>query len=453
MGVARLGFLGRVIGIVLMLLLALVALGVGLWFVTQDRATPAAQFPLPRQIAAIVELLDAAPERLHPQIVAAATSPDLAVSLQPRIPDGLQPEQRMPALEWLISQYLETRRDRLVIAARVPLEEMGTVAQFLDRISPTTRTQVTIAVALANGQFVIATLQRASPLRVFAIPVGFWIGLFGFLFAALALWAIAREARPLRQLASSVEAFGIDGQPRRVAPGGALEIQALTTAVNNMQDRIAVLIKARAVLMGGISHDLKTFITRLRLRVEGLDDASQRARAEADLESMTKLIDEALALARGANQPGRRAAVDVHSLIEATLSSRADKDRVVLRSQGEPFLVQGDALGLARLCDNLVDNALSFADRCEVTLVASDRAVCVVFDDDGPGIPEDERATVFEPFVRLETSRSRETGGSGLGLAIVKQIVDAHQGEIAVEAAPLGGARIRVSLPRSVTPV
>ena len=233
-----------------------------------------------------------------------------------------------------------------------------------------------------------------------------------------------------------------------VRPRGAPEIKKLIAAVNDMQGRIAALVKGRTMLLGAISHDLKTYITRLRLRAETLEDDTRRERTARDLDDMATLIDDALAVARGGSVSDRREHVDLHKLLRMEIGERSgeaielrDTPNITDRS------VLGDPVALRRLFSNLIDNALRYGSRCSVEMSCREDLVEVLIDDDGPGIPVAERQAVFEPFYRLEQSRNRATGGSGLGLAIARQIVEAHRGAIAIAQSPQGGARIAVSLP------
>lgn len=201
------------------------------------------------------------------------------------------------------------------------------------------------------------------------------------------------------------------------------------------------------MLLGAISHDLKTLLTRLRLRAEAIANPDQQVRAVCDLDAMTALIEDALALARGAAVSERREQVDVADLVRQEIADRKEA-RLNLRDGGAgKGIVRGDGLALRRLLANLFDNALRYATSAEVTVERTGANVELLVDDDGPGIPQLERQAIFEPFYRVEPSRSRDTGGAGLGLAIARAIVEAHGGRIGAEEAPAGGARIRVVLP------
>lgn len=450
----RLGFVGRLVLILLMLLLAFAALAVAVSFTARERrAASAERFPIPAQVAAIVALIESQPSG-EPSLLTRATSSDsFSVAIVPDAPVSVPPEQRMPAIEWLIGQYLETLPDRAVVAYRPAPPADGPLARLAERLDLAGRTPIAIAVELVDGRWALFELRGNAVRRIFGVPAGFWIGVVGFLFAAIALWAVVREARPLSELARSVEDFAAKGEPSRVSPRGAPDIRRLIDASNAMQTRIAALIKGRSMLIGAIGHDLKTYITRLRLRVEAIEADEQRERAARDLDDMTTMIDEALALARGTGAPDHRQPIDLAALLDEAVAGRPLAAIEIAPSQARSpadgaVRVSGDPVALARVIGNLLDNAGRYAARCRVALAREGRTVSVTVEDDGPGIPDAEREAVFEPFYRLERSRNRATGGTGLGLAIARQIVEAHGGRIALDRSPaLGGARFVVRLP------
>jgi signal transduction histidine kinase len=446
---SRLGFVGRVILIVLALLIALAVVGIALSVLAREqRETGTERFPVPAQVAAIVELLEATPNAQRPRVLRAVSSEGFVVRLAERAPDDIDGGIRMPGVEWLVAQYFEALDAREVIAYRWSPQGSWPLMRVLDRISGERRAPVAIAVRLRDGSQAVIELRGDGTRRVFGIPLGFWIGLLGSLLAALAVAAIIREARPLGELAHSVEAFAGSGVPHQVTARGAPEIRRLIMATNAMQTRIAALIKGRTILLGAISHDLKTYITRLRLRAEMIEPEADRTRAVRDLDDMTALIDDALAVARGAAVSDRREAVDLALLVAEDAVERDGRHvdfrgaRVVTGA-----VVSGDRVALRRVLANLIDNACRHAPNCQVTLRRADDYVELAVEDDGPGIPESEREAVFEPFYRLDRARTLDSGNTGLGLAIARQIVEAHGGTIALDRSMMGGARFRVRLP------
>jgi two-component system, OmpR family, osmolarity sensor histidine kinase EnvZ len=444
----RLSFLGRVVLILLAMFLALAALGLVLGNIARERReTGAERFPVPAQAAAIVELIDGTPATGHGRVLKAVTSETFRV----RIADAPEADMlegiRMPGVEWLVGQYLETMTDREVLAFNKAPETVRPVLRFLRRVAGERGSTIAIAVALRGGRYAVFEIRGNAGRRVFGIPIGLGIGLFGCLFAAIALWAIAREARPLRELAHSLAVFARDGAPREIMPHGAPEIRRLIATTNDMQSRISALIKGRTMILGAVSHDLKTYITRLRLRAEMIENEDQRVRAERDLDDMTALIDDALSVARGAAPSGRREPVNLTTLVRDEIARRQDGALEMIPQAEAEAPVYGDPVALRRVIGNLIDNARRYGARCRVSLRRMSGMIVIAIEDDGPGIPEAEREAVFEPFYRLETSRSRMTGGAGLGLAIARQIAEAHGGTIRLGDSALGGLRADFQLP------
>ena len=225
-------------------------------------------------------------------------------------------------------------------------------------------------------------------------------------------------------------------------------MRALIAAFNRMQSRIAELVRGRAFMLAAISHDLRTYLTRLRLRVEMVPDADLRERAARDVEDMNALLEDALVFARTSFGSIRPEAVDLVGIVRHECAERAAIGGAV-RAELPPerVIVAGERAALARVVGNLIDNALKYGGAAEVSVSAGTGAVEITVDDRGPGVPAAERQRIFEPFLRLDPSRNRERGGAGLGLAISRHLVQCHGGAIGVEDRPGGGARFRVSLP------
>jgi signal transduction histidine kinase len=374
------------------------------------------------------------------------SSESLSVSFRDGPPPPDPRMERLPAVERAINPYFAEVGGRPVIALLAP-EAVPRWRQLrLGQYWLASREPLKIAIGLSTGGYAILETRGDIARRVWGVPPGFLIGALGALVGLAAIVAITREARPLRRLAGSVASFAESAVPDPVEVRGAPEIRRLTSAVNDMQERIASLVKGRTILLGAISHDLKTFLTRLRLRIETIADPAQKQRAVHDLDDMTALIEDALALARGAAVSDRREEVDLGELLSHQVADRKDK-RVSLRGSLPQVKVRGDSVALRRLFANLIDNALRYGTCAEVALERAGSEVIVLVDDDGPGIPPLERQAVFEPFYRIEASRSRETGGAGLGLAIARAIAEAHGGRISADGAPKAGARVRVVLP------
>jgi two-component system, OmpR family, osmolarity sensor histidine kinase EnvZ len=445
----RLGFTGRILAISLLALLALIAMGTGLGYMERLRGAVDATPPmlLPQRAAAIVEVLEATPPERRQSALEALSSDSLKVAYRDHAPPPDRNAQRLPAVEHAFAREFVEVGGREVIVLLAPEAVPRWRQLHLGQYWLASREPLKVAIGLSTGGYAILESRGEIGPRIWGLPAGFTIGALGAVVGLVAIIAITREARPLRRLMGSVERFADRAVPDPVAPSGAPEIRRLIDAVNEMQERIAGLVKGRTILLGAISHDVKTFLTRLRLRVETIADAEQRERAVRDLDDMTALLEGAIALARGAAVSERRADVDLTALLREEIDARGGTRASLVEVSAGPVLVRGDAVALRRLFANLIDNALRYGADAKITIVRASSVVTVFVDDDGPGIPALERAAVFEPFYRVEGSRSRETGGAGLGLAIARAITEAHGGKISAEAAPGGGARMHVSLP------
>lgn len=458
-----LNLVGRLIAILLMLLVGLGLAGIGLnWWSRGSDTGNVARPPLPDQIAAIVDVLERGGLARRDLVLRAVNSDDLKVTVTAERPPASL-GRRMPVAEWLIANYLEAMPNRGVeILVRPDSDEENRVLAWIKGLAPGPGLQLRITVPLTTGEFSTFETQGVPVQKVFGLPTGFGVGFLGAILGLMAILAIRREARPLSELSAALMRFSADAKPSPVTPRGAADVRLLIMAVNDMQNRIAALVKGRTIMLGAVSHDLKTYITRLRLRVELLDDDLARTKAVRDLDEMTELIDSAIAVARGGAAVETREPVD---LCDVVLREIAPRESARIRFNGGELCncksldvrrdacVVGDAIGLRRVIGNLLDNALRYADHVEVALERTGDAICLTVDDDGPGIPAAEREAIFEPFYRGEPSRSRATGGSGLGLAISRQIVEAHGGSIAATEARGGGARIVVKLPAAADAV
>jgi signal transduction histidine kinase len=203
-------------------------------------------------------------------------------------------------------------------------------------------------------------------------------------------------------------------------------------------------------LVGGISHDPRTYATRLRLRAELIDDDAERAKAIQDLDEMNRLLDDSL-LAIETGKPVRiEELIEIAPILEREAEDRARSGACVSLSispDARRAELLGDAVTLRRLVSNLIDNALAYGREAAVTAEVQGVRLSILIDDKGPGISPEHREAVLEPFVRLEGSRNRRTGGSGLGLAIARNAAEAHGGKLVLEESPAGGTRARIELP------
>ncbi len=298
---------------------------------------------------------------------------------------------------------------------------------------------------------ICSTLPPVLPWRSPGFATAFIV--MTLLGAIMITWAVRKLLVPVKTLAAAAEALGRDVANARPLPEtGPLEIVTAAIAFNTMAARVRRFVEDRTFLLTAIGHDLRTPITRLKLRAEYMEDDEQRAKMLADLDEMEAMVAATLVFGRDAATTEAVVKLDLASLLRTILDDAADGDPehadALLYTGPEHLPVLARPLALKRAIANLVGNALKYGEAAAVTLFAPVRGVVrIEVEDQGPGIPEEDMERVFEPFHRLENSRNRETGGSGLGLSIARNILRAHGGDIALINRPGGGLRVAVTLP------
>jgi len=267
--------------------------------------------------------------------------------------------------------------------------------------------------------------------------------------SALLTWVavifMRNQVRPIRRLAMAAENFGKGRDTVRLKPAGALEVRQAASAFIVMRDRIRRQIVQRTEMLAGVSHDLRTPLTRMKLQLALLPEGEETDELRADVDEMERMIDAYLAFARGegGETPKR---IDFSQLIRDVVENIPGGSGIAL-AVDDGIELEIRPVAMRRCLFNLIGNALRFAKTVRVTAGWRDRTVMVLIDDDGPGIPGEDRETVFRPFVRLESSRNADTGGVGLGLTIARDIAHGHGGEIKLDDSPLGGLRVALTLP------
>ena len=304
-------------------------------------------------------------------------------------------------------------------------------------------------VQLADGSWV--TFENQIPKEVFTGTTELLLMLAVLLFAVvtLSLIAVRWVTRPLSMLAEAADELGRDIDRPALSESGPIESRQAARAFNTMQTRLKRYIDDRTRLLSAVSHDLKTPITRLRLRAELLDDDSLRDSFVKDLDEMQVMAAETLGFLRGMESKEVMAPVDIGALLESLKVDAEVLNHKVEVTAAELAPYPARPLALKRCLNNLIDNAVKYGGRALVTATDSAESLTITVADDGPGIPEAELEQVFEPFYRLEGSRSRDTGGTGLGLSLARNIALAHGGELRLQNRPEGGLEAVLTLPRT----
>ena len=350
--------------------------------------------------------------------------------------------------------FVAELRDRLGDRHKVTVDRIrrGATRRDLIHLVPEQRrvsgtNALDVSVGLPDGDTL--RFRVAAPLPDPPMPWALFIQV-GVLTLALAvvLFLVTRSiTRPLSKLALAADAVGKSVRHPPLVEEGVREIRDATRAFNTMQDRLLRYLDSRTRVLAAMSHDLRTPLTRLRLRVESVSDERLHAKFASDLDEMEALVWSALALFKGLDDDEKFEAVDVNGLLQTLTAGYTEvgSDVSLAGLAHEP--VQGKPRALKRCLANLVDNALKFGKRAAIE-VEDGAALVIRIADDGPGIPQEMLERVFEPFYRLDSSRSRDTGGTGLGLSIARDVAQAHGGNLTLRNRPEGGLMAELRLPR-----
>ncbi len=263
----------------------------------------------------------------------------------------------------------------------------------------------------------------------------------------IAALLLAWVTRPLRDLAMAAERFSLDGKLDSLDESGPSEVRRAAQAFNRMRERIRKLVAERTQALAAVSHNLRTPITRVRLRSELLDDTVIRDQIDADLLEMESMIDSTLEFLKSGESAETRRLLDLSSIAQTCVDNAKEAGRDIAFSGKESLSVEGQHIALKRAVGNLIGNALKYATSVRVEARRDGAFAELVVLDDGPGVPSDKLESVFDPFLRIETSRSKETGGVGLGLTIARSIARAHGGEVMLANRVEGGLSALLRLP------
>ncbi len=311
---------------------------------------------------------------------------------------------------------------------------------------------IIISVRLTDGQWLNAAVRARPPRRLLG-PES-WITFFvaAIAISVIVVIALSRITRPLSRLSAAAEKLGRGERVAALKEEGPEDVRDAIHAFNDMQDRLRKFVADRTRMLAAISHDMRTPITSLRLRAEMIEDDETRERMIATLEEMQKMTEATLAFVRAESADEETRATDIAALLNSVTDDLADMGQNVTLEAPQRVIYRCRPGALTRALRNLIENAVRYGDCARVVLSGTPATgIRIDIDDDGPGITAEERERVFEPFVRLEGSRSTETGGIGLGMAIARDIVHHHGGSIGLENRPEGGLRVSVKLPANPT--
>lgn len=393
---------------------------------------------LGRDVAASVAILERVPPAERPAWLPALDRQNYRYRLQAP-PGSAQPSQHR-----LAAPLTASVNERLGAQLLGPMTESP-------KAPGQDRSTMYLPLRLSDGARLTLELTPPQP-SVSAVSVT--LLLLQLVSLAGAGWLAVRLAvRPVSQLARAADALTDGASTPLPTIEGPIEVRQAMQAFNAMQARIEDQLTERLQLLAAISHDLQTPITRMRLRAEQVEPAELRDKVLRDLLAMQSLVDEGLTYARTAHAAAEpECHVDLKALLDGLVCDACDAGGNVTLVEPVPPTVHTRVQALARVLTNLIDNAVAFGARAEVRVSEAEGTLTISVCDDGPGIPCEHLERVFDPFFRLEGSRSRETGGTGLGLAIARQLTLALGGQLTLHNRPTGGLEARLTLSRTPRP-
>lgn len=431
----------------------------------------------------LTKLIEDTPPSLHPRILEASSSRSAAfwIGPVPVVPEPATKKTEVQLQDYVASQFVPAREVRIdlditrkgpslarrLIGADGPPEPRERLLNGLSdserkalrekRIAawekqhpgqkPRPQIDLTLSIRLEDGSwFNMATDYRPVPPSI--LPLVLQMGLTIAAIVLIVALAMRRISRPLRELARSAERFGRGEDVPPLPVTGPREIRSLTSAFNEMRDRLTRFVNDRTRMLAAISHDLRTPITSLRLRAEFIEDDENREKIIATLEEMAQMTEATLSFARDEATREETSRTDLRDLLEGLIRDQSELGHEASMTSGSPAVVAiCRPVALKRALRNIIENGIRYGTAVAVSLSAASPGAVIRVRDKGPGIPEDRMPDVFEPFVRLEESRSEETGGIGLGLAIARSIIHAHGGTISLKNHPEGGLEAEIRLP------
>ena len=386
---------------------------------------------LSRDVAAVISVIEAWPQEPDWRRIAetARRDLDLAIALLPG--NTLPPPMPRPFFSLLDSALSDEITQR--VARPFWIDTVGN------------SDLIEIRIVIDRG--ILRVLARrsqayASNSHIFLV----WMVSTSLVLITIAVLFLRNQIRPIQQLADAAESFGKGRPVGDFAPRGAREVRKAGEAFAEMRRRIERQIEQRTAMLAGVSHDLRTVLTRFRLQLALLPPGPDRDALETDTDEMQAMLEAYLAFARGDGDE-EAGATDIADLLRA-IAAEADRAGFeVTQSFDGPPIVTVRPNAFKRLVGNLVGNACRHADRVAVSARHAAGWLTITVDDDGPGVPETERENVFRPFYRLDQARNQDEGGTGLGLAIARDIARGHGGDVTLGDSPLGGLRVRVRVP------
>jgi signal transduction histidine kinase len=402
----------------------------------------------------MVRIIEAAPPPIREQLAAAATTQAVRVgwyaaaspvSAALEHTTGDSPEHGVAAIRKLLGER------RLVISALKADASSGALIstpEYQEKHAKYPHAYV-LAVQFSDGGWLVLT----TPKRLWGLPWQerwtIWLVFLTLSTGIVSAIATRQLVRPIRKFAEAIRLFGTNPQAPPIAETGPRELTSVITSFNEMQAQIRKFVAYRTAMLAAISHDLRTPLTRIRLRGEFIDDRVQQARLFRDVEELQTMVDGALAFFRGDADEEPVTSFDLPGVLQTITNDFADQDIGIAYAGPSHAVYRGRPFALKRAFTNLIENAVKYATPPTIELTCHEKTLTIMVTDRGPGIPAEALERVFSPFYRLETSRNRTTGGVGLGLTAALAIIRGHGGDVVLSNLPSGGLGALVTLPRT----
>ena len=386
-----------------------------------------------RDIAAVIDMVETYPTPEGAAQIIRVAQDRMALKIDLLPPDPLPPATRKPFfsdLDQVLSEEIANQISRPFWIDTVGNSDI-----------------VEIRIQLENQVLRVFAKRNQAYASNSAIFLSWMVGT-SLVLLGIAIVFLRNQIRPIQALAKASEAFG-RGQkpPEDFRPRGAEEVRRAGTAFLRMRERIERQIDQRTAMLTGVSHDLRTILTRFRLQLEFATSAADRAALRKDVDEMQSMLEGYMAFAKG-DVAEEAVAFNVKDFLSRFESEAKMRGKEVELKLGNMSQITVKPNGFSRLMSNLISNALRHADKVVVALRAGPRSLIFVIDDNGAGIPADKREDVFRPFYRLDEARNLNESGTGLGLAIARDLARGHGGDVQLGESPLGGLRATVILPQ-----
>lgn len=440
--------------ILLILLALIVAQGVSTWLLSrayQDHIRVSSERHLARQFSAVIQLLEQTPAELHNRVL----------QVWKRRGDHFHVAAQLPAVLADRSQAISAQEQNL---KNIILTELGPTyqGQLYVRIKPAGKRdhqsaslpirRLQVAIQQDSGQWLIFRTKAPKFKAIASVRALSFVLIASVLVLLVVVFYMRKITRPLSALAQAANDLGRGQLVAPLQEAGPVDVRETVLAFNRMNDRLQRFVSERTRLLAALSHDLRTPLTSMRLRLELMAAGEERNKLLASLDEIQQMTEATLSFVRQSGDVEETRNVDIGALVESLCEDLQDLNLAVDCPELDSVVMPLRPVSIRRALRNLIENAVNYGQSAQVGLLLEGKQVVITISDCGPGIPTTEAESVFEPFVRLEGSRNRNTGGTGLGLSIARQIIRSHGGDVLLEnqhsQSGVSGLRVSVLLPR-----